>query len=236
MEIADWIGAGLFVHLALICYVSGLLTRDELWLRVLLLFGTAFYIIYYYFIGDTPLWDAILASLAIGVANLYVLIAILRERSTYGMSAEMLKLYERFSTLNPGQFRKIIAHAEIIEHDRPAELCHEGAPQTNLYLVADGHVTVARNGQMFEVGAGNFVGEISFLIGTPATATVNTTKGARIATWDRKRLETLLARKPEIDHAFRALINTDVARKLSLSVPQSAAPQTKSPTSHAPVG
>lgn len=229
MEFAHWIGAGLFVQLALVCYVLGLLTRNELLLRALLLAGTAFYIIYYYFIGDAPLWDAILASVAIGVANLSVLIAILRERSTLGMSAAMLELYTRFPTLNPGQFRKIIARAEIEALNEAKQLCQEGLPQTNLYLVADGSVTVQRDGQEFEVGAGNFIGEIAFLIATPATATVITNPGCRIATWDRARLEAFLSRRPEINHAFRAMINTDVARKLSLSLPQDAAQHASEP-------
>jgi len=229
LEYLNWVGAGLFVQLALVCYVLGLLTRNELLLRALLLVGTTFYIVYYYFIGDAPLWDAILASVAIGVANLSVLIAILRERSTLGMSAAMLELYLRFPTLNPGQFRKIIAHAKIEDLNEPRQLCEQGQPQTNLYLVADGSVTVRRDGQEFQVGAGNFIGEIAFLIATPATATVITNPGCRIATWDRARLEAFLAGRPEINHAFRAMINTDVARKLSLSLPQTAVQQASEP-------
>ena len=49
------------------------LTRNELLLRALLLVGTFCYIVYYYFISDAPLWDAIWASLVIGIANLFML-------------------------------------------------------------------------------------------------------------------------------------------------------------------
>jgi len=52
--------AEIFVYGALLFYVLGFLFRDELWLRGLLFVGTIFYILYYYFAAQSPLWDAIL--------------------------------------------------------------------------------------------------------------------------------------------------------------------------------
>ena len=65
--------AGVFVNLALLFYVLGFLARDEIWLRGLILIGTAFYLIYYYYAADTPLWDAIFASGVLGLANIYMI-------------------------------------------------------------------------------------------------------------------------------------------------------------------
>ena len=42
------IDPALFARAALVFYVAGLLARDGLWLRILLLFGTVFYILYYF--------------------------------------------------------------------------------------------------------------------------------------------------------------------------------------------
>lgn len=44
--------AGVFVQLALLFFVMGLLTRNELGLRLLLLIGSMFYITYYYHVTD----------------------------------------------------------------------------------------------------------------------------------------------------------------------------------------
>ena len=107
----DWsvfFSVGIFVHLALLFYVLGFLVRDELWLRGLILIGSGFYILYYYYASATPLWDAIFASAVIGLVNISMMVVIVRERSTIGMNAEMLLLYESFPTLSPGQFRRII--------------------------------------------------------------------------------------------------------------------------------
>jgi len=71
MAIFQWLLATVFVQLALLFYVLGFLTRNELYLRVWLLTGTGFYILYYYFVTDVPLWDALWTSAAIGVVNFH---------------------------------------------------------------------------------------------------------------------------------------------------------------------
>ena len=60
----DWfenfITSGAYLaHLAAICYALGLITRDQIVLRILIFLGTLFYIAYYYFVPSIPLWDAI---------------------------------------------------------------------------------------------------------------------------------------------------------------------------------
>jgi hypothetical protein len=64
-----------FVHLAVLCYVLGLLTREKLMLRSFLLLGSYFSMLYYY-IADSPLWEEIAASILIATANLPVIFRI----------------------------------------------------------------------------------------------------------------------------------------------------------------
>ena len=61
-----------WVHLASSLYVIGFWIRDQLLLRSMVLLGTIFYIIYYYYAAEIPLWNAILWSGILGVVNLYV--------------------------------------------------------------------------------------------------------------------------------------------------------------------
>lgn len=208
-----------FVHLATMCYVLGLLTRNELVLRMFLLLGTAFYILYYYYIAETPLWEAILTSVLIGSANIPVIYRIYRERSTFGMSDEMLKLYQSFPNFNPGQFRKIIGEGNIV-HDSDARIILEaGKEPEKLYLtISDGFV-VSRAAQHAEIGPGNFLGEISFLLGGAATADVTARKGASFVVWEKKRLRRLMDSNEQIANAFSVLLNKDVASKLAVSFP-----------------
>jgi len=159
VDTAYLFSASVFVQLALLCYVLGLLARNELLLRGLLLMGTGFYILYYYFISDAPLWDAIWTSAVIGAANLLMMGVILYERSTIGMSPELLKLYQSFSTLNPGQFRKIMRHATWVTAEEEHQICAQGVRSDYLYLVSSGDMLLRSDGFDARIGSGNFIGE-----------------------------------------------------------------------------
>ena len=73
----DGVPAGLLVNAAMLLYVAGFAIGGRVGLRACVLVGTGFYIAYYAVVADAPLWDAILASLAIGAANV---IGLLRDR------------------------------------------------------------------------------------------------------------------------------------------------------------
>lgn len=222
MELSYIFSAGIFVQLALLCYVAGMLTRNELLLRLLVLIGTGFYIIYYYFISDTPLWDAIWASAVIGLANLSILFVIMLERSTVGMSAKMIDLYGAFPTLNPGQFRRIMKSADLVLADEDTYICREGERLDHLFLVASGHVRFQRDGVEGHIGKGNFVGEISYLIDGPATADVIVPRGAEYVQWDKANLAKQTQKSPALSNALSALFNRDIAAKLASSRPTQA--------------
>ncbi|MEN0041309.1 MAG: hypothetical protein AAF764_08210, partial [Pseudomonadota bacterium] len=53
-------------HAAAGFYALGLLTRNQILLRLLILFGTGFYIAYYYLAPSMPLWEAIIWSCILG--------------------------------------------------------------------------------------------------------------------------------------------------------------------------
>ncbi len=226
--------AGVFVQLALLCYVLGLLTRNELLLRVLLLVGTIFYIIYYYFVSDVPLWDAIWSSAVIGAVNLLVMFQIFVERTTVGMSAKMLELYRFFPTLNPGQFRKIMKTASWVKAEDNTKICEKGVRLNHLFLVASGDMVLQKDGIEIAIGPGNFVGEISYLIDGPATADVIAPKGTEFVRWERKQLSAQLQKSAALSNGLSALFNRDIALKLSTSRPNSTHAKLITDTSLAP--
>lgn len=211
--------AGIFVQLALLFYVLGLLTRNELLLRVQILIGTSCYILYYYFIGDTPLWDAIWASCVIGAANLFMIAVILWEKSTVGMSPQMRALYGSFPTSNPGQFRKIMKSATWITAEQDTQICERGVHLEHLFLIASGNAVLSQNGRNYEIGHGNFIGEISFLIGGPASADVIAPKGTEYVRWERDTLREHMKKSTRMSNAISAMFNLDIAHKLARSGP-----------------
>lgn len=220
MDLSYLFSAAILVHLALVFYVLGLLVRNELLLRSLLLIGTGFYIAYYYYIADTPLWEAIYTSSAIAIANIFMMVVIIREKSTLGMSPEMLKLYESFPTLHPGQFRQVMRKADWVTAKDDTVICQEGKRPDHLYLVSSGQMLLSRRDREVPIDAGNFIGEISFLIGGPASATVIAPKGSEYVRWERENLTRIMDKSPRLSNALAAMFNKDIARKLSVSWPE----------------
>ncbi len=217
--------AASFVHLAVMCYIIGLLTRKELVLRAFLLLGSCFYILYYYFVASSPLWEAIAASCLIGAANLPVIYRIFRERSTLGMSGEMLTLYGSFPNFNPGQFRKIMAQSRIVTAQTDEVLLEYGTVPTKLFLTVSDGFAVERENLSAEIGPGKFLGEIAFLLGGAATATVIARPGCRYVEWDVGALHRLTENSVPLANALAVLLNRDIAGKLAQSFPNRALPK-----------
>lgn len=212
--------AGIFVHLALLFYVLGFLTRDELWLRCLLFVGTIFYILYYYYVSTDPLWDAILTSTILGVANLYVIVLICSERSTVFMSTEQIELYKSFPTLSPGQFRMILKRSRRVTLDDTAVLATFGQTSNALIFLISGKAKLERSGTRAACVIPSFIGEIGFLLQQPASATVTAEAGTEYLVWDAAEIRALLDRKTELSNAMIALFNIDLATKVARSMPE----------------
>ncbi|MEL7255588.1 MAG: cyclic nucleotide-binding domain-containing protein [Pseudomonadota bacterium] len=209
-----------YVHLALLFYVLGFLTRDELILRAQVLAGTLFYILYYYFISDLPLWEAIWGSLAIAAANIYSSYIIIYERSTFGMTTSERALFANFHTLRPGHFRRIMKKATRWRVEKDTELLTRDVAVDKLYFVHSGEVEIRRGAKVATLEQGHFLGELAFLKGTPASATVTAKPGAEVIMWDQATLKTIMDKSPTISNAILALFNEDLATKLLASWPE----------------
>jgi len=179
------------IHLGALLYVIGFLVRDELALRLLVLGGTILYILYYLLFPDVPLWDAILTSSILGIANVWILCKIVFERYTFAMSDDEKKLYEVFSTLTPGQFR--------------------------LYYLIEGNARIEKGDSKFEIPSDKFLGEISFILESNYSATVLATKDMRYVEWNTEELRSLMKKNPLLRNALIALFNQDLAKKLAVS-------------------
>ncbi|MEM7068039.1 MAG: cyclic nucleotide-binding domain-containing protein [Pseudomonadota bacterium] len=205
------------IHLGALLYILGFLVRDELLLRLLVLGGTLLYILYYFFFPASPLWDAIITSLILGAANLWVMGNILLERTTFNMSDDEKKLFEVFSTLNPGQFRKILAVTKWHVANGGETLCTEDERADRLYFIISGNAEVVKGEARFSIPSQKFLGEISFILGGKYSATVLAKPGMKYVEWKTDELQRLMQKKTDLNNAITALFNKDLASKLAVS-------------------
>ena len=213
LDFADFLvlgGAGLFV--------LGYLIINQVILRVMLLAGTVLYIWYYAIVDDAPLWPAIFASLSTLTANLLGLIGLLYRRSAFAIPRKFRELYPLFPNLPPGGFRKLMQVAEHVVRAPGYVLTTEGERVGTLYYVIDGAMQVDKNKGSFPLAANTFVGEVAFMTGNPASATVRLSTQATLLEWDVTKLKRKADRDPRFRLALDALISLDLADKVSRSV------------------
>lgn len=208
-----------FVHLATAAQVLGLLVTRQLILRLLVLIGSALFVVYYYLHLGQPQWDAIVGSSLIGLANLVGLLVLLYSRIPIGMRSENRLLFEAIGGLEPGQFRKLMRVGRMVQNSEPVVLTREGEVPERLFFVLQGRPRIQKGDYAFRISDRCFVGEVAFKLGCPASATASLPEGGTYVTWERARLEALLAGKPTLRQAFDALISRDMANKVALSAP-----------------
>ncbi len=208
-----------FVYAALLFYVLGFLFRDELWLRGLILIGTGFYVIYYFYAADRPLWDAIVTSSILGIVNLWMICVVVMERTTFSMSPDQAQLYVHFQNLNPGQFRRLIKKGQILIAESEVTLSKENESLEEFFFIFDGNSKITKLGDTTEVSGARFIGEVAFLKGTSASATVTIDKGSRYVSWSHENLRKLMTKSPNLSNGLLALLNLDMAGKVASSQP-----------------
>jgi len=83
-----------------------------------------------------------------------------------------------------------------------------------MFLVS-GNARVTRDGKTIgQVTRGDFLGEMSYLTGKKAAATVTTSEPTRYLAFERKALQEHLEKSPEVRHALEASFNRNLVSKL----------------------
>ncbi|MEM7268908.1 MAG: cyclic nucleotide-binding domain-containing protein [Pseudomonadota bacterium] len=206
---------GFLVHIAMLGYVLGFLFRDQIILRILVLVGTAFYIAYYYYHPVDPLWGAIYASLLIGGATLIGLVRIIYSRTNIGIPEEQRPIFNALSGLEPGEFRQLMRIAEKRTAERPTRLTREDEMLDFMFFVSNGELTGEKDGVKFPIPSGEFIGDVSFMLNSKASASVLLEEGGEFYQWRKEALRKAMERQQTLAHAFEALIGRGMAQKVA---------------------
>lgn len=201
-----------------ITYALGYLIINQVLLRIMILIGTGLYTWYYWVVADTPLWEAVLTSIAIGLTNVIGLTALGWRMSPFAIPSEHRDLYAQFDTLPPGDFRDLVRRARRRQVDTETAITKEGAALDHLYYIISGNVRVEKRGESFVLPAQVFVGEVAYLTHAPSAATTWLGPGAEILEWDVTDLRIRAARKSRFKLALEAMISSDLARKVAFAV------------------
>lgn len=203
-------------HLSFILTALSIFLRDMLMLRSVAVVSGAVGIAYNYLIPAGPLWLVIFWLGVFSVIHLYRIADLLRERRRVHFSDEERELYQTvFQNFSPVEFMKLLRLAEWRSATPGTLLARQDRPQSELALIYNGEVAVSRDGdEIARSRDGTLIGEMSYIGGGMATATVTTLRPTRYLVWPQVELRQLLKRNPTMDVAMQSVFNVDLVRKL----------------------
>ena len=210
--------ADLFIFLGAFLQTSAMLFQNQVVLRLLFLVGGSCYISYYIYGFPDPLWGAVAASATIFTTTLIGLVSLLLGRSRALIPRELLNLYEQMGNMNPGEFRLLLKSGRRRKLLTEETLTEQGQKPEKLFFIEAGHLRAHKNGHVFTLPAGIFVGEVAFMTGAAASASVYAAADSEIVEWNAAALRKQTQRKDKLRLALDAQIAQDLAAKVARAV------------------
>jgi hypothetical protein len=208
-------------HLASILTMAAYLLKDILWLRLLTILSCFAGIAFNYFVPATPLWSVIYWNLLFAAINIVQIAIIIKERTGIHFTDEEKELHETlFKNFAPFEFMKLMRVGKWLEAKQGQVLATEQKPIDSVMLIYNGLVGVESHGkEVAKLKDGNFIGEVSFITGGEATATVRALMPTRYISWPKTEISQLLNRNPSMRFAMQAMLSTDLSKKLMHRAP-----------------
>lgn len=205
---------GMVGHLSYLLLVISMCMRSMTWLRILVI-ASAFTAIAYDTIWLKDPVGVFWETLLVTVNIIQIAREWLRERRTRFSPEEQFFVQKRLGGLSKADARRLLNMGVWVDGDTGIVLTEEGKDVENVAFIVSGSVDIFYNGH--KVGtcdAGNFVGEMSVLGQTPASATAVVAEFSRYWLIPSERLHQLEHSAPEMAQAFQSGIAKDLRNKI----------------------
>ncbi len=208
-------------HLASGLTMAAYLLKDILWLRLLTILSCFAGIAFNFIVPTTPLWTVIYWNILFAVINIVQVAIIIKQRSSVHFTDEEKELHDTlFKNFAPFEFMKLMRVGKWLEAKKGEILATEQKPIDSVMLIYNGLVGVESQGkEVAKLKDGNFIGEVSFITGGAATATVRALQPTRYVAWPKEAIKQLLNRNPSMKFAMQAMLSTDLSKKLMHRAP-----------------
>ena len=200
-------------HLSNLLLVGASLVRAILPLRLLLIASGLCAVAYSVATGDrvSAPWQALFVAV-----NVIQIGMLFRERQRARLTLEEEALRAKcFPALSVVEFHRLVRAGGWHTAGAGSRLTVQDRHVPHLLLMVEGAASVRIGGK--SVGRclpGDFVGEMAFVSGRPASATVVTSEPSRYLAWGIDPLGELMERSPEIRTALQARFSLNLSDKL----------------------
>jgi hypothetical protein len=190
--------------------------RDMILLRSLAIASGVVGVFFNYLVSFGPMWIPIMWLTVFICINGYRIVGIFLERRSISFNDEELELYETvFQNFTSLEFMKLMRIAEWRSANIGYKFAEQGDVLAGLTLLFNGEVSIERDGKQLGLGRdGSMIGEMSFIKGGSANASVLANCKCRFVYWPKDNLSALLTRNPSMDIAMKHVFSLDLTRKL----------------------
>jgi hypothetical protein len=186
------------------------------WLRITAVIGLALEIVYFRMAGGALhagiAWDVVFILI-----NAFQIWRLIADRRALASLAEVQMLRQgALAGFDSVQLAGVLRAGTWQNFEPGTRLTEEGRPVTDLVLICEGQASVEAGGEeIANLHGGTFVGEMAFLSGNLASATVTVVRPIRAFVFDMGKLEALAKENDSaLGHLHKA-IGRDLVRKLA---------------------
>ena len=201
-------------HVAYVLLIVSMLMRNMRWLRIFAIAAGTISAIYYWAQADyvSVFWETIFT-----LVNVFQLFYIALENSRGRFSKDEKYFIETcLPGLERAQARRFVKLGAWTQVSEEAILITEDTCPQRLKFVVDGTANVTRKSKhLGKVSKGDFLGEMSYLTGQSASASVIAETTLRYLAFDRDVLKEHLAKNPDVRFALESSFNRNLVGKLA---------------------
>jgi Cyclic nucleotide-binding domain len=204
-----------FGHLSYLLLALSYWLTNIYWLRVVAIIGSACEIVYFAYTGGDLLvgigWTVVFILI-----NLFHLVLLTRERLSLRLpEADAPLLRQSLSGLEDAQIAKLLRAADWRDCAPGDVLTRQDAPVDALFFMCRGRANVEVSGKFVTyLEQGTFIGEIAYLTGNPATATVTVDEPSRLLAFSKMKMARVVASDEQISGIIYQLLGRDLAMKM----------------------
>jgi CRP-like cAMP-binding protein len=205
-------------HIAYAFLALSYILTNIFWLRVTAVISMFLEIVYFYFSGGNLIAGIAWTVLFI-LINAFQLVRLLRDRMSLRLpEKEGPLLRDALSGLDDAQISRLLKAADWVDGLPGDILTRQDAPLDALYFLCSGRANVEVNKSLVTyLEKGSFIGEIAYLTGNPATATVVVDEPSRILKFSKMRMAKVIAADGQINGIIYQLLGRDLAMKMRRS-------------------
>ena len=200
-------------HIAYVLLIISMMMRSMHWLRLFAIGAGSVSAVYYVMIGDPVsfFWESLFTL----VNAIQLLILFVENRRGKFSEDEQAFIDKVLKDIDRVHIRKLMRLGAWTEVQPNFVLIREDTEPASLIYIVKGLARVERKGKLVGFARDeDFLGEMSYLSGMTASATVTSESPIRFLAFDRTALRKHLARNPETRHALEAAFNRNLVDKL----------------------